>query len=148
MRRALLGLTLLAAIGCLDGATLRRNADRLSGVREPDVAPVMLNAESPFRYPPALWAQRLQGNVTLRLFVDSLGRAVPDSTRVATSSGMGLFDSAAVTGARDLHFRPAQLHGNAIGVTLLLPVFFRHPEAPSLPGDSVLKPIKPPPRHR
>jgi hypothetical protein len=31
-------------------------------------------------------------------------------------------------------------------VSLLLPVFFRHPDAPPLPGDSVLSHIKPPPR--
>ena len=28
--------------------------------RQPDVAPVMLNKELPFRYPPALYAQKVQ----------------------------------------------------------------------------------------
>jgi TonB family protein len=144
--RALLGLSLLAANGCIDRATIQRGAERLGATRTPDVVPVVANEESPFRYPPALWAQRLQGNVTLRLYVDTLGRPVPDSTRVAVSSGMSLFDSAAVAGARNLRFRPAQLRGSHVGVTLLLPVFFRHPEAPPLPGDSVLSHIKPPPR--
>src|SRR6266516_2437219 len=38
--------------------------------KQPDVAPVMLNKELPFRYPPALYAQKVQGNVTLRIFID------------------------------------------------------------------------------
>jgi len=146
MTRVLLGLSLVAAIGCVDGTGIRRRVERLIGSRAPDVAPILANAETPFRYPPALWAQRLQGNVTLHLFVDTLGLPVVDSTRVAMSSGMVLFDSAAVAGARDLHFRPATRRGNPVGVSLLLPVFFRHPDAPPLPGDSVLSHIKPPPR--
>ena len=36
--------------------------------KQPDIAPVMLNKELPFRYPPALYAQKVQGNVTRRLF--------------------------------------------------------------------------------
>jgi len=146
MTRTLLGLSLVAAFGCVDDAGIRGRVARLIGSHAPEVAPILANAESPFRYPPALWAQRLQGNVTLHLFVDALGTPVVDSTRIAVSSGMALFDSAAVAGARDLHFRPATLRGNPVGVSLLLPVFFRHPDAPPLPGDSVLSHIKPPPR--
>ena len=142
----MLALSLVAVIGCVDGAGIRGRVERLIGSHAPDVAPVLANAESPFRYPPALWAQRLQGNVTLHLFVDTVGVPVADSTRIAVSSGMALFDSAAVAGARDLHFRPATLRGNPVGVSLLLPVFFRHPDAPPLPGDSMLSHIKPPPR--
>jgi hypothetical protein len=54
--------------------------------RQPDVAPVMLNKELPFRYPPALYAQKVQGNVTLRIFIDREGAIVPDSTRIAETS--------------------------------------------------------------
>ena len=46
-------------------------------------------------------------------------------------------------GAPDLHFVPAKLHGEAIPVSLLFPVYFRHPEARPLPGDSVLRALKP-----
>jgi len=132
-------LFVLAFAGCLDRLGSAR-ADRLtvSGAR-PDVPPAMLNDESPFRYPNALWAQRVQGNVTLRLFIDSTGRPVRDSTTVATSSGVAAFDSAALAGAGLLRFRPALLKGVAVSVALLLPVFFRHPDAPALPGDSVIK---------
>ena len=37
----------------------------------PDVLPVMLNKELPFRYPPALYAEKAQGNVTLRLYAST-----------------------------------------------------------------------------
>lgn len=124
-------------------------AERLAGrPPRPDVAPVMLNEEPPFRYPPALWAQRVQGNVTLHMFVDTLGIPVADSTTIAESSGIGALDSAALAGVSALRFRPALLRNVPVSVALLLPVFFRHPDAPPLPGDSVIKRIKqvPPPQ--
>src|SRR5438876_11993944 len=62
--------------------------------RQPDVAPVMLNKELPFRYPPALYAQKVQGNVTLRIFIDREGVIIPDSTRIAETSGFTALDSA------------------------------------------------------
>jgi periplasmic protein TonB len=107
--------------------------------RQPDVAPVMLNKELPFRYPPALYAQKVQGNVTLRIYIDSNGAIVPDSTRVAETSGFSALDSAAMKGSRDLKFDPAKTRGQPVPVSILLPVFFRHPDAPPLAGDSVIK---------
>jgi periplasmic protein TonB len=105
----------------------------------PDERPVMVNGDLPFHYPGALYARRVQGNVTLRLFVDSTGQTLPESTRVEEPSGFAAFDSAAIAGARHLRFVPAKLHGEPTGMTILFPVFFRHPEAPAMPGDSVLK---------
>jgi hypothetical protein len=64
---------------------------------------------------------------------------VPDSTAVVESSGYSGLDSAAVLGSRDLRFTPARLHGRPMSVSILLPVFFRHPDAKPLPGDTVLK---------
>src|SRR6478672_4095266 len=101
--------------------------------RQPDVAPVMLNKELPFRYPPALYAQKVQGNVTLRIYIDSNGAIVADSTRVAETSGFSALDSAAMKGSRDLKFDPAKTRGQPVPVSILLPVFFRHPDAPPLP---------------
>ncbi len=98
----------------------------------------MLNREVPFHYPGVLYARRLQGNVTLRLYVDRNGLTVQDSTRVVEPSGQPAFDTAAVIGARDLRFVPAKLHGEPMGMTILFPVYFRHPEAQPLPGDSAL----------
>jgi TonB family protein len=73
------------------------------------------------------------------LFIDRDGRVVPESTRIDEPSGFAAFDSAAVLGARDLRFVPAKLHGDAIPISILFPVYFRHPEARPLPGDSILQ---------
>jgi TonB family protein len=99
----------------------------------------MLNKELPFRYPPALYAQKVQGNVTLRIFIDSNGSIVADSTRIAETSGFTALDSAAMKGSRDLKFEPAKTMGQPVAVSILLPVYFRHPDAPPLAGDSVIK---------
>jgi TonB family protein len=104
----------------------------------PDEMPALISTELPFHYPAPLYARRVQGNVTLRLFVDVDGRVVVDSTRVAEPSGYPSLDSAAVAGASDLHFSPAKLHGAPMPTTLLFPVYFRHPEARPLPGDTIL----------
>lgn len=103
-----------------------------------DEAPVMVNRVLPFRYPAELYARRVQGNVTLRLFVDTDGKTRPESTRVEDPSGYGALDSAALRGAQELQFVPAKLHGDPRAVTVLFPVYFRHPEASPLPGDTIL----------
>jgi TonB family protein len=95
--------------------------------------------ELPFRYPPALYAQKVQGNVTLRIYIDSNGAIIADSTRVAETSGFSALDSAAMKGSRDLKFEAAKTRGQPVPVSILLPVFFRHPDAPPLAGDSVIK---------
>lgn len=105
---------------------------------QPDEWPALVTTELPFRYPAALYARKVQGNVTLRLFVDRDGRVLADSTHVEEPSGYPSLDSAALSGAGDLHFVPAKLHGDAVGVSILFPVYFRHPEARPLPGDTIL----------
>ena len=129
-------LVLVGAAGCKKGEG--SNLPFQTVGRQPDVAPVMLNKELPFRYPPALYAQKVQGNVTLRIYIDSNGAIVADSTRVAETSGFSALDSAAMKGSRDLKFDPAKTRGQPVPVSILLPVFFRHPDAPPLPGDSII----------
>lgn len=107
-----------------------------SSAARPEVNPVVLNRTMPFRYPPALYAERAQGDVTLRLYVDSTGQVVNDSIRLVRSSNVPLLDSAALQGARELRFTPAMAHGTPTGVSILFPVYFRHPEATPPPGDS------------
>lgn len=104
----------------------------------PDEAPSLISTELPFRYPASLYARRVQGNVTLRLFVDDEGHVVTDSTRVEEPSGNAALDSAAIAGARDLRFAPAKRQGEAMPTSILFPVYFRHPEARPLPGDTIL----------
>src|SRR6476661_4365846 len=105
----------------------------------PDVLPVMLNKDLPFRYPPSLYAKKVQANVMLRVFIDKEGQIVSESTHVAESSGYPPLDSAAVKGSNDLRFIPAKTRGEPVPVSILFPVYFRHPEAPPLPGDTILK---------
>lgn len=144
---AALGLASLAA-GCA-GEGARRVAEQLHlATPRPDVAPVMRNAELPFRYPAAQYVKRVQGNVTLRLFVDEGGHVVPESTRVEESSGVPALDSAALAGARELAFTPAMLRGRPIPISILFPVYFRHPEAAPLPGDSLVLPSPSTPRRQ
>ena len=106
----------------------------------PDESPVMQNKELPFRYPASLYAKKVQGNVTLRIFIDANGRVAADSTRVEETSGYPQLDSSAVKGAEELRFIPAKLRGEAIPVSVLFPVYFRHPEGTALPGDTILHP--------
>lgn len=133
---ALALFVVLCAAGCKKGEGSSLPFQTVG--RQPDVAPVMLNKELPFRYPPALYAQKVQGNVTLRIYIDRDGSIVADSTRVAETSGFNALDSAAMKGSRDLKFEPATTQGQAVPVSILLPVFFRHPDAPPLAGDSVI----------
>lgn len=135
LRLATLAAVLMAA--CRGGEGSREVA--LQPGSQPDEVPVMLNQDLPFRYPLPLYEQRVQGNVTLHLFVDRDGRVLPESTRVEESSGYPSLDSAAVTGSQDLRFVPAKLRGEPMAMPVLFPVFFRHPEAAALPGDTVLK---------
>ncbi len=99
--------------------------------------PVLLTRDLPFIYPRALFAERLEGEVALRLFVDSLGLVVQESTSVAEPSGRPEFDSAAVAGAPYLEFRPARSDGARVGRTVVLPVKFRLPTADSARRDTL-----------
>ena len=128
-------LALFAACSKGDGTKTAFDA----GMAHPDTYPIMLNKEMPFRYPPALYAEKVQGNVTLRLYVDKDGSVVDDSTRVIESSNIAPLDSAAIKGSRELKFVPAKLRGTPMPVSILFPVYFRHPDAPPPPGDSILK---------
>lgn len=105
----------------------------------PDEPPRPVGTELPFRYPPQLYEQKVQGNVVLRLFVDRDGHVRPESTRVEEPSGFQSLDSAAVQGSHELRFVPAKSGGEPVAVPILFPVYFRHPEAAALPGDSVLR---------
>ena len=136
MQLRLIACAVLGLAACKDSSGERRLA--IGGPERPDEPPVMVNAELPFRYPAALYARRVQGNVTLRLFVDRDGRILADSTRVEESSGYPSLDSAAVIGSQELYFIPAKLRGEPLAVSVLFPVYFRHPEAAPLPGDTVL----------
>ena len=88
-------------------------------------APVALNPDAPIAYPVALFDRKVKGDVTLRLFVDSTGKLIPESTRVAEPSGYPALDSAALAGSTALRFAPAKRHGVAVATAFLQPVEFR-----------------------
>jgi TonB family protein len=151
-RRSRLVLAALGAVAglgaCIDKDTAQAAVRSLqSGPPTPDTLPQMTNEQLPFTYPSALYAQKVQGNVTLRIYIDSTGAVRPDSTRVDSTSGYRELDSAAIAGSQALRFRPAKFGSRPGGVTILFPVFFRHPQGTALPGDTVLQqgPPQPPP---
>lgn len=130
---------LASAIACSKEAPQKVAQAFQAAASAPDEVPRMINTDLPFRYPAPLYARKVQGNVTLRLHLDRDGNVVPDSTRVEEPSGFPGLDSAALNGSRELRFVPAKLKGEAMPVTILFPVYFRHPEARPLPGDTILK---------
>jgi len=136
-RRALVIIGGLVSVSCSKGS---ESDQPFSGVgARPDVLPVMLNKDLPFRYPASLYAKKVQANVTLRVFIDKEGQVVSESTHVAESSGIPSLDSAAVRGSSELRFIPAKTRNEAVPVSILFPVYFRHPDAAPLPGDTILK---------
>lgn len=121
-------------------------------------SPVALNPDVPIAYPPALYEQKIEGDVTLRLFVDSTGRLAPESTRVAETSGYPALDSAALAGSAGLRFAPAKRHGIAVPTAFLQPVEFRQvgttrtgpvtPPPPAPPAAPVAAPVRSAPKPR
>src|SRR5437867_891624 len=115
----------VALAGCHGSAP---RADSATGQAAPppeSEAPVALNPNVPIAYPPALFDQKVEGDVTLRLFVDSTGKLIPESTRVTEPSGYPALDSAALAGASALRFAPAKRHGIPVATAFLQPVEFR-----------------------
>ena len=136
MRRALLAGSLAAGLGCGDrtvGTVALGDHQPASTESPADQPPVAINPVTPMVYPPALLDQGIEGRVLLRLFADANGKLIPDSTRVAESSGYPALDSAAMSGARELRFSPALRNGRAVAAPFLQPVHFRHPSSQGNP---------------
>jgi TonB family protein len=136
MRRVLLAAT-LAGLACHSdepGSTSAAPAE------EP---PVALNAEPAVQYPPDLYDRHVEGDVVLRLYADSSGKLVAESTRVAESSGNASLDTAAVRGVVRLRYAPAFRHGLAVSTAFLQTVEFRHPQSgigPAAPQPTATAP--------
>ena len=125
--RVLIAIAVLAFVGCHGSSQQSDGGDQSAQAATPpeSEAPVALNPDVPIAYPPALYDQKVEGDVTLRLFVDSTGKLVPESTRVAEGSGYPALDSAALSGSRALRFAPAKRHGVPVATAFLQPVEFR-----------------------
>ena len=150
MRRFAATLT-AATLACGGAAPPPASQDAQAPPPPESEAPVALNADVPIAYPPALFEQKIEGEVVLRLFTDSTGRLIPESTRVAESSNYPALDSAALAGSARLRFAPAKRHGIAVATTFLQPVEFQHPgttaarPTAAAPQRSTAEPIPAPP---
>ena len=137
MRREFLtGLALTAAIGCGtrdDGSVRLTTGTTVASTDPADQPPVAVNPVSPVEYPGALREQGIEGRVLLRLYADSQGTLVAESTKVAESSGYPALDSAAMAGAPKLRFSPARRNGRPVAGAFLQPVHFRNPRTRSTP---------------
>ncbi len=123
----MVGLVVLAC-GCREKPPVSSPVAGADSVRQPAFEPpVVTNAESPVRYPPATFQKSVEGTVVLRLFVDSLGRLAPESTRVAEGSGVSALDSAALAGVPAMKFSPARRNGRPVPTSFLQPIQFRRP---------------------
>jgi TonB family protein len=141
MRFAPIAIAITAAACTSSPDAIRKSMDSLAATyAPPEHLPVMLNHELPFHYPDALFSQKIQANVVLGIYIDTTGMVWPESTKVLQSSGYAQLDTAAVRGAPQLKFKPAMTKGKPVPVMIKLPVYFRYPGAPPLPGDSVLEP--------
>ena len=122
---------LFVCASCLLAACRGREAAPPAAATTENDVPVAINSGSPFQYPADLYDQGVEGEVRLRLYVDSAGRVQPDSTRVASSSGTPGLDSAAVRGAALLQFAPAHRNGHPIAMAFYQPVIFRRGAEPA-----------------
>ena len=94
--------------------------------------PAPLYGDTPIDYPLHMWDQDLEGQTLLRVRVTDVGEV--DSVEVVESSGFPSFDSAAVSGALELRFRPARRDGKRIQVWAQVPVHFsKRPRPDTLP---------------
>ena len=80
-RGALAGVVALgvAACGKSRSGDQAGGGDPSSGPPDQE-PPVALNGDSPIQYPPRLYDQKVEGDVVLRLFVDSTGRLAAESS--------------------------------------------------------------------
>ena len=132
--RAAVVVLILAACTAKDDGTVRITRGTDTSADAPDAAeqaPVAINPVSPVEYPAPLRDQGIEGRVLLRLYADSAGKLIPDSTRIAESSGYPALDSAALAGATELRFSPALRRGRPVAAAFLQPVRFHNPRSRS-----------------
>jgi protein TonB len=126
---------MIACLALLPGCKRGDVAVREEAQNRQNDVPVAINGESPFQYPSDLYDQGIEGEVRLRLWVDSTGHIASDSTRVASSSGTPALDSAALQGAAQLQFAPAHRDGRPVAAAFYQPVIFRRRSAPTAPSN-------------
>src|SRR3989442_4961236 len=140
-RRAINAIV-VAVAGC-HGCAPRADSATGGGQAAPppeSEAPVALNPNVPIAYPPALFDQKVEGDVTLRLFVDSTGKLIPERTGVPEPGGYPALDPGALAGGGALRFAPAKRHGIPVATAFLQPVEFRQVGTTRAGGGTVTLP--------
>lgn len=134
--RPLWGLVAVCLVGAAAGcADTPRSAGGLQlGVHDaPLRPPVRIDDGATFDYPPGAWEEGIGGTTVLRLLISRRGTV--DSALVVESSGDAGLDSAALSNARRLHYKPAAQGGNPVQVWGRLPVVFPAPEQEAQSSD-------------
>jgi len=85
-----------------------------------DEAPTPLRTQSPV-YPDSLRRDGISGMVSISATIDENGAVVSTTVTKSTNSG---FDSAALAAVANWKFKPAKKGGQAVAVTVVLPVRF------------------------
>jgi TonB family protein len=85
-------------------------------------APVPLDVDASIEYPVALWDRKVEGETEVLIHVNAYGDV--DSALVAKTSGYAAFDSAAVSGARQMRFAPGRRGDKRIAMWTRIPVRF------------------------
>ncbi|UCG88644.1 MAG: energy transducer TonB [Gemmatimonadota bacterium] len=127
MRQALASCIALFVLTTCSADRSDRGGQTDSGADSGFHLPVLTNSESPVAYPVDLYEQQVEASVILRLFVTQEGIVVPESTRVAETSGYPALDSAALAGVSSMSFAPARQDGQPVAAMFLQPIHFRHP---------------------
>jgi TonB family protein len=105
---AALGVMALGGAGCAEDATMED--------------PALITVDSPFKYPVAMWDDGVEGETVVMVRVTEMGGV--DSVYVYETSGHAAFDSAAVSGARELRFAPARRDDRRVATWTRVPVRF------------------------
>lgn len=117
---------LLAATACADTVNPVMGGLRVGARQGAFHVPVMENERPPFRYPARAWREGVGGQTRLRIHITESGQV--DSAYVLESSGHAALDSAALSGARALRYRPARQGDEPVAVWAVLPVKYPMPE--------------------
>ena len=128
MRTLSVGLVIALGVGACRGSETGGTAQLPQpGADRRDQTPIAVNADPPVQYPVDLFEQGVEGTVVLRLFVDSTGAVVPDSTSIKEPSGHAALDSAALAAVPSLRFAPALRDGVPVSTAFEQPIIFQNP---------------------
>ena len=94
------------------------------------------------RYPSALYAHKVQGRHAATSSTGGTGASRIDAVG---SLGIPRAVQRRHKGSQELTFIPAKKRNEPMAVSVLYPVYFRHPDAAPLPGDTILQRYKPVP---